>query len=326
MAHKSYSTHPRCARPQTMRRHTAWLLAAAASALPLTLGGCPQMDDVQPAQDAPAVPGPQGLQGLTGEEGERGAPGIPGNPGTPGALGLSCWDLNGDGLGTPNEDLNGDGNFNALDCQGTPGLDGQDGQDGLDGQNGQNGLDGQNGQPGLAGLACWDLNGNGIAEANEDTNNDGNFDALDCQGAPGQDGNDGQNGQDGASPFELIGNDAVYTQGNVGIGTETPSATLDVVGSVEVTGDVLVDGTIFANAISSNSSLLLQTAGTTRIFVDDSTGNVGIGTAAPAAKLHVVQSTNGNAVILPGLRTEQTDTTPNVIGGASDNTVSSATS
>ena len=43
-------------------------------------------------------------------------------------------------------------------------------------------------------------------------------------------GPEGPQGPEGASPFELIGDDAVYTQGNVGIGTSSPGATLEVAG------------------------------------------------------------------------------------------------
>lgn len=50
---------------------------------------------------------------------------------------------------------------------------------------------------GPAGLACWDLNGNGEADPDEDINGDEVFDTLDCQGADGQDGSVGQTGADG---------------------------------------------------------------------------------------------------------------------------------
>ncbi|MCZ6653457.1 MAG: hypothetical protein O7D91_10585 [Planctomycetota bacterium] len=63
-------------------------------------------------------------------------------------------------------------------------------------------------EPGPAGLACWDLNGNGEGDPSEDINGDEVFDTLDCQGADGQDGAAGQagaevqtgaNGTDGAA-------------------------------------------------------------------------------------------------------------------------------
>ncbi len=63
--------------------------------------------------------------------------------------------------------------------------DGQDGQDGAAGPQGIAGVDGADG------ISCWDLNGNGVGDAEEDINDDGNFDAMDCQGADGVDGING---------------------------------------------------------------------------------------------------------------------------------------
>ncbi|UII77458.1 hypothetical protein LV716_06725 [Flagellimonas sp. HMM57] len=54
--------------------------------------------------------------------------------------------------------------------------------------NGENGTDGL---PGADGVSCWDLNGNGTGDAEEDVNDDGNFDALDCKGEQGEQGDDG---------------------------------------------------------------------------------------------------------------------------------------
>jgi hypothetical protein len=36
--------------------------------------------------------------------------------------GISCWDLNGNGINDPNEDVNADGTFDALDCRGQDGV------------------------------------------------------------------------------------------------------------------------------------------------------------------------------------------------------------
>jgi hypothetical protein len=54
---------------------------------------------------------------LAGCEGDDGAPGADGANGADGAAGLACWDTNGNGIGDPEEDINGDGVWDALDCQ-----------------------------------------------------------------------------------------------------------------------------------------------------------------------------------------------------------------
>jgi len=79
-------------------------------------------------------------------------------------------------------------------AQGAPGMDGVDGQDGASGPpgapgiDGIDGIDGQDGVPGIDGMDginCWDTNGNGSNDSNEDTNDDGLFNSLDCQGQIG---------------------------------------------------------------------------------------------------------------------------------------------
>ena len=56
-----------------------------------------------------------------------------------GADGLNCWDLDGDGVEDPSEDTNGDGSWDALDCQGADGATGPAGADGADGDPGVTG-------------------------------------------------------------------------------------------------------------------------------------------------------------------------------------------
>jgi len=58
----------------------------------------------------PGPTGPQGEQGPIGLTGDRGPQGLDGSSG------LNCWDSNGNHAQDVDEDINGDGIFNALDC------------------------------------------------------------------------------------------------------------------------------------------------------------------------------------------------------------------
>jgi len=71
--------------------------------------------------------------------------------------------------------------------------------------------------------------------------------------------------------------------GNVGIGTTAPTAVLDVNGAAKIRGtlDLSTNNITNANQISATTNLVLQ----------PTTGNVGIGTSAPAAVLDVNGST-----------------------------------
>ena len=143
------------------------------------LPGAPGSDGADGADGADGLPGAPGSDGADGADGADGLPGAPGSdgadgadgadglPGADGADGLACWDLNGDGIDDPGEDANGDGVWDALDCQGPQGDPGIPGL------------------PGDPGPACWDLNGDGIDDPGEDANGDGVWDALDCQGPQG---------------------------------------------------------------------------------------------------------------------------------------------
>lgn len=69
------------------------------------------------------------------------------------------------------------------------GCEGDDGAAGAAGAAGAPGADGSDGADGTSGLACWDLNENGVADvASEDLNGDGVVDVLDCRAPlPGED-------------------------------------------------------------------------------------------------------------------------------------------
>ena len=57
-----------------------------------------------------------GCEGDDGAPGADGADGVNGIDGANGADGVACWDLNSNGVGDPEEDLNGDGVVDVLDC------------------------------------------------------------------------------------------------------------------------------------------------------------------------------------------------------------------
>ena len=54
--------------------------------------------------------------GMAGCEGDDGADGQDGADGVAGADGQACWDLNNNGIGDPDEDINGDGVVDVFDC------------------------------------------------------------------------------------------------------------------------------------------------------------------------------------------------------------------
>lgn len=113
----------------------------------------------------------------------------------PVAPGLNCWDIDGDGVGDPAEDTNGDGSWDALDCRGLAGPVGPAGPAGPAGANGLNGANGIN---------CWDSNGDGIDDPGEDTNGDGVWNADDCKGPKGDPGPPGGAGGDTLVVKDLI--------------------------------------------------------------------------------------------------------------------------
>ena len=99
------------------------------------------------AQGLPGAEGPEGPEGPIGPAGEQGSAGPEGPAGLqgePGSMGLSCWDIDGDGIGDPEEDVNDDGDFDALDCQGEQGPAGG----GSQGPKGDPGDPGDPGEPG----------------------------------------------------------------------------------------------------------------------------------------------------------------------------------
>jgi len=127
----------------------------------------------------------------------------------------------------------------------------------------------------------------------------GTFDMLTVSGDATIGGTVNTDTVSSATPMSLVvgGTPRIFVDaatGNVGIGNETPIFKLDVAGSGRF------GGTLFADAFSSNSPLLLQTNSTTRAFISDTTGNVGIGTQAPTHLLHVA----GQGIFDDGLNSD----------------------
>jgi len=111
----------------------------------------------------------------------------------------------------------------------------------------------------------------------------------------------------------------IDSSGNVGIGTSSPNARLDVVGSSQIRqqytgasngfqiGQFNSSGDASINN-QANANLLLATNNTERMRIDSS-GNVGIGTSSPADKLHV----EGNIYLGASNRTIYTGGSANLI-------------
>lgn len=206
----------------------------------------------------PAGPvGPVGPVGAPGAQGPIGPVGPVGSQGPQGVSGVSCWDTNRNGAPDANEDRNGDGNYDSLDCvgpQGPSGPVGPVGATGPVGPVGATGATGATGPQGPYGVSCWDRNRNGLPDANEDMNGDGELDALDCvgrDGAPGATGATGATGPVGpVGPIGPVGpvgangaNGATGPVGPVGpIGPVGPVGPIGPVGAVGPIGPVGATG------------------------------------------------------------------------------------
>ena len=93
----------------------------------------------------------------------------------------------------------------------------------------------------------------------------------------------------------------IRAAGGVGIGTNDPDEQLHVAGNTKVDGSITsgnsitIDGT--ANTINSSGNLDLQTGGISRIYVDNTTGNVRIGSLLYGGKLTVLGDVHATSQI-----------------------------
>ena len=97
-----------------------------------------------------------------------------------------------------------------------------------------------------------------------------------------------------------IGNAMVINQaGRVGIGAENPTAKLEVAGQVKITGGAPAAGRVLTSDADGLATWEDAAGGGGGAWEDDGTnawrtsGSVGIGTDAPSARMHVLQSSNG---------------------------------
>ncbi|TND01477.1 MAG: sasP-2, partial [Bacteroidetes bacterium] len=120
--------------------------------------------------------------------------------------GIHCWDLNGDGINDPAEDINSDGSWNTLDCQGTgsPGPIGPTGPAGTNGATGPTGANGAVGPTGPAGIngtngATGPTGANGVAGPTGPAGLNGATGATGATGANGANGATGATGANGTN-------------------------------------------------------------------------------------------------------------------------------
>ncbi len=113
---------------------------------------------------------------------------------------------------------------------------------------GADGEAGPAGPPGAAGTPCWDLNGNGVNDLEEDRNRDGVFNADDCGGQIGLfgDASSGDLTLDGGADWSTAGAAPLVLNFRnfivpAGATLRVPSGTV-----VRCTGDVVIDGALVA--------------------------------------------------------------------------------
>jgi len=177
--------------------------------------------------------GVNGATGATGSSGANGATGPTGPNGNNGSNGIHCWDLNGNGINDPAEDINGDGSWNSLDCVvGSPGPTGPTGPIGSTGANGVTGATGDTGPTGSTG-AQGNTGATGLTGANGATGATGANGPTGSTGVTGSTGATGNNGATGATgPTGATGATGitaiVYSQTTTPYGSTTTRKTISV--------------------------------------------------------------------------------------------------
>jgi hypothetical protein len=109
-------------------------------------------------------------------------------------------------------------------------------------------LMGPQGVTGIHGTNCWDINNNGINDSSEDTNNDGLFSALDCQGPQGATGPQGSSTS--GSPVFFTPEMVYQIQAEYGFNNSNVSVDFDTLIGQHVNAVILY----YENSCTSGSS------------------------------------------------------------------------
>ncbi|PCJ89397.1 MAG: hypothetical protein COA57_02015 [Flavobacteriales bacterium] len=166
-----------------------------------------------------------------------------------GGAGLHCWDLNGDGIKDPAEDVNNDAVWNALDCQGIDGAQGPTGPTGTGGAD----LD-------------WNFDGTNVFTAYPNTD-----------GFPTETANVG------------IGNNNPQDKVHISTDAPGAVRITDMSNNLRaaIGRDVLGEGVLklWDNTIVLAPRVVLSTTGSS--FIDGNSAMLGIGNDSPLDKIHI---------------------------------------
>jgi hypothetical protein len=234
---------------------------------------------------ATGATGTAGTNGATGATGTNGVTGATGTPGTNGATGTAG--TNGASGATGAAGTNG-----ATGATGTPGTNGATGATGTNGVTGATGTPGTNGATGTAGTNGA-TGATGTAGTNGATGTTGTAGTNGATGATGTAGTNGATGNNGATGTTGTAgtNGATGASGNDGAAGPTGTAGNNgAPGATGATG-LLANGTTAGNTPYWDGTQWVLNS--SNIF--NAGANVGVGTAAPTAKLEIGQPISGTA-------------------------------
>ena len=242
--------------------------------------------------------GPTGAVGLTGPSGANGSTG---------PTGIHCWDLNGNNINDPAEDINSDGVWDALDCRGAIGAVGPTGAVGANGATGVAGPVGPTGPTGFGIGPTGPTGANGTNGATGPTGSAGPTGAAGAAGPTGAAGAAGPTGAAGAAgPTGAAG--AAGPTGAAGAAGPTGAAgaagPTGAAGAAGPTGPAGPVGCASPNYLIKSNGVS-ATCTVAPVF-EDASGSVGIGTTTPytssigaagVTRLHVYGSSIAGGIL-----------------------------